>query len=340
MKLTRRLALQTLAASLLDGQELVGEPAGRIAPVADLVNVFEVQAMARRKLAENVYATVAGTDRRALDRITFRPRLMVNVSKLDLTTELLGEKMFAPIMVGPIANQQTFHPEGEVGMARGATAAKTVMIVSSRSSRPVTEIASEVKTPLWFQVYPEPDPKVTIKAAQDAVRAGCKAVCLTVGVPSQSPGKLRMDWALIDEVQRNVKAPLVLKGIMSAEEAEMAVTRGVQAIVVSNYGGLFTTGFADPIEMLPSIASAVGRKVPILIDGSFRRGTDILKALALGARAVLLGRPPVWGLAAYGAEGVQAVLEMLQSELARNMALCGKPDIKSIDSSLVKIHRR
>ena len=173
MKLTRRLALQTLAASLLDGQELVGEPAGRIAPVADLVNVFEVQAMARRKLAENVYATVAGTDRRALDRITFRPRLMVNVSKLDLTTELLGEKMFAPIMVGPIANQQTFHPEGEVGMARGASAAKTVMIVSSRSSRPITEIASEAKTPLWFQVYPEPDPKVTIKAAQDAVRAGC-----------------------------------------------------------------------------------------------------------------------------------------------------------------------
>ena len=92
--------------------------------------------------------------------------------------------------------------------------------------------------------------------------------------------------------------------------------------------------------MLPSIAYAVGGKVPILIDGSFRRGTDILKALALGARAVLLGRPTVWGLAAYGAEGVQAVLEMLQSELARNMALCGKPDVKSIDSSLVKIHRR
>ena len=218
--------------------------------------------MARRKLAENVYATVAGTDRRALERITFRPRLMVNVSKLDLTTELLGETMFAPILVGPMAKQQTFHPEGEVAMARGASAAKTVMIVSSRSSRPLTEIAVEAKTPLWFQVYPEPDIKETIKAAQDAVRAGCKAVCLTVGVPSQSPGKLKMDWALIDQVRQSVKAPLVLKGIMSAEEAEMAVTRGVQAIVVSNYGGSSRPGLPIP--------SRCCLRLPTLSAGRFR----------------------------------------------------------------------
>jgi isopentenyl diphosphate isomerase/L-lactate dehydrogenase-like FMN-dependent dehydrogenase len=324
IRFTRRQAFQALA----------GEPPGRIAPLADLVNVFEVQAMARRKLPESVYATIAGTDRRALERITFRPRLMVNVTQLDLTTELLGEKMFAPIIVGPISNQGAFHSEAEAAMARGASAAKAVMIVSSLSSRPLAEIMAEAKTPVWFQVFPHSDMKLTIQAAQRAIQAGCKAVCLTAGVPPS------MDWVVFDQVRKSVKAPLILKGIMTPDEAALATTKGAQAIVVSNYGGMLNSGFADPIEVLPSITAAVGGKIPILIDGSFRRGTDILKALALGARAVLLGRPPVWGLAAYGAQGVQTVLEMLQSELARNMALCGKPDLKSIDASLVKIHRR
>lgn len=355
----RRAALACLAApavtTALRAQELIGEPPGRIAPLSDLVNVFEVRAMAQRKLPEAVYATISGTDRAALERITFRPRLMVNVAKLDLTTELFGEKMFAPILVGPISQQQAFHPEGELAMARGASAAKAVMIVSSRSSRALADILAQATTPVWYQVYPEQDTNATIQAAKEAVRAGCKAICLTVGVPYQAAarggkqgesmrleptGNLKMDWASIDQIRQAVQAPLLLKGVMSADEAQMAVAKGVQGIVVSNYGGLFTNGFADPIEMLPSIADAIGGKAPILIDGSFRRGTDILKALALGARAVLLGRPPVWGLAAYGAEGVQAVLEMLQSELARNMALCGKPDVRSVDRSLVKIHRR
>jgi isopentenyl diphosphate isomerase/L-lactate dehydrogenase-like FMN-dependent dehydrogenase len=358
--LTRRRTLQYLAGlpascPSMRAQELIGEPPGRIAPLADLVNVFEMQAMARRKLSGNVYAAVAGTDHQGFEKITFRPRLMVNVAQLDLTTELLGEKMFAPILAGPIWYQQAFHPEGEVAMVRGASAAKTLMVVSSRSSRPLAEIAEAAKTPLWFQVYPEPDIKATIQAAQRAVQAGCKAVCLTIGAPYQAPGpggqvsspvrlqaagSLKMDWTVVEQIRRSVKVPVVLKGIMSPEEARTAADRGIDAMVVSNHGALFANGFAEPIAVLPSIAAAVGGKIPILIDGSFRRGTDILKALALGARAVLLARPLVWGLAAYGAEGVQAVLEMVQSELARNMAHCGKPDIKSIDSSLVKIHKR
>jgi isopentenyl diphosphate isomerase/L-lactate dehydrogenase-like FMN-dependent dehydrogenase len=134
--------------------------------------------------------------------------------------------------------------------------------------------------------------------------------------------------------------PLLLKGIMSPAEARLAVAQGVDAIVVSSHGGLYTSGFAEPIEVLPSVMEAVGDRIPVLVDGGFRRGTDILKALALGARAVLLGRPPVWGLAAYGAEGVQAVLEMLQTELARNMAMCGVPDVKSVTRSLIRIHTR
>jgi isopentenyl diphosphate isomerase/L-lactate dehydrogenase-like FMN-dependent dehydrogenase len=319
-------------------------------PASDSVNVFEIRDVARRRLAQEVYATIAGTDRSALERITFRPRMMVNVTQLDLSLELLGEDLFAPILVGPMSWQQAYHPEAEIAMARGASAAKTLMIVSSRSSRKLPEIVAAAKTPLWFQVYPDPDIDVTIAAARDAVQAGCKAVVLTIGVPFQTSrdepsrlraaGNLKMDWTTIDRIRQTIKAPLLLKGVMSVEEAELARSHAIDGIVVSNHAGMYTTGFADPTEMLPAIADAVGKNLPVLVDGGFRRGTDIVKALALGARAVLLGRPPVWGLAAFGAEGVQRVLEMLQTELARNMALCGKPDLASVDRSLIKIHRR
>ena len=326
-------------------QSLLGIPGlhAQLPLPADLASTFDMRDVARRRLAEDVYSTIAGTDRRAFERITFRPRLMVNVVKLDLTVKLLGQELFAPILAGPVSNQQAFHPEGEIAMVQGASAARTLMIVSSRSSRKLSEIVAAAKTPLWFQVYPDPDIAVTIAAARNAIESGCKAICLTIGVrppEPQLPASTKLDWALIRRFRESVKAPMLLKGIMNPEEAQLAVSSGVDGIVVSNYGGIYTTGFADPIEVLPSIVDAVSGKIPVLIDGSFRRGTDILKALALGARAVLLGRPAVWGLAAYGAEGVQRVLEMLQTELARNMAHVGKPDLASLDRGVIKIHRR
>jgi isopentenyl diphosphate isomerase/L-lactate dehydrogenase-like FMN-dependent dehydrogenase len=127
---------------------------------------------------------------------------------------------------------------------------------------------------------------------------------------------------------------------MSPEEARAAIGKGIEGIVVSNYGGQPRSGMAAPIEMLPAIAEAVAGKAPILIDGSFRRGADILKALALGARAVMLGRPPLWALAAYGSAGVQTILELLQTELGRDMAMCGRPNLKSLDPGVMKIHAR
>jgi isopentenyl diphosphate isomerase/L-lactate dehydrogenase-like FMN-dependent dehydrogenase len=275
--------------------------------------------------------------------MTFRPRLMTNVMKLDLSLKLMGDELFAPILVGPVSNLATYHPQGELEMVRGASAAKSIMVVSSRSSRGLPEIIAGARTPVWFQVYPDRQLDVTMAAARNAVERGCRAVCLTVGVHPLTPGAgmdRTVDWPMVDRLRQGIRAPLLLKGIMNAEEARLATSHGVDGIVVSNHGGMYTTGFAEPIEMLPSIAGAVNGKVPVLIDGSFRRGTDILKALALGAQAVLLGRPPVWGLAAYGAEGVQCVMEMLQTELARNMALCGRPDLKSIDRSLVRLHNR
>jgi isopentenyl diphosphate isomerase/L-lactate dehydrogenase-like FMN-dependent dehydrogenase len=310
--------------------------------VTEVVNVFEMEGVARRKLPEADYAAIAGSDRRAFDRITFRPRMLVNARQLDLSTELFGERLFAPILVGPASRQRRAHPEAELAMARGAAAAKTALVVSSRSSYPLEEIASALQSRdrqgavQWYQSCSEADRGAVRKGIEQAVKTGCKAVCLTLGVAGR-PG---LDWGAIDELRRGARVPFLLKGIMSPEEARTAAERGIEGIVVSNHGGRFAPGFAAPIEMLPSIVDAVAGKAVILIDGSFRRGTDILKALALGARAVLVTRPVLWGLAAYGAEGVQTVLEMLQTELARSMAMAGTPNVPAISRNAVRIHRR
>jgi 4-hydroxymandelate oxidase len=345
-RLSRRRALagfgSLLATSpLLNGQELPAEPAGRIAPRDEVVNVFEIEAMARRKLPETVYSAIAGSDRRAFDRMTFRPRMLVNVTELDLTTELFGEKLFAPIIAGPMAEQKQFHPEAEVATVRGASAAQACMIVSSRASHSIEEIAAQSKTPLWYQIYPESDINSARKRVETALRSGCKAVCLTVAAPKlPAAPDFKVDWNWIDQFRRDLKVPFLLKGVMDPKEAQLVVQRGVNGLIVSNHGGMVASGLAQPIEMLPPVVDAVGGKVPVMVDGNFRRGTDVLKALALGARAVLVGRPVMWGLAAYGAEGVQTVLEMFQSELARSMGLSGKANIKALDRSLIKIHKR
>ncbi|MGA2772356.1 MAG: alpha-hydroxy-acid oxidizing protein [Bryobacteraceae bacterium] len=312
-------------------QSSIGEPPGRIAPVRELVNTFEFEAMAQRCLSAAAFAAIAGSDRSAFDRITLRPRMMVNTTQLDLTTELFGQRLFAPILVGPASEQKRFHPEGELASVRGASAAKTAMVVSGRASYPIKEIAAQPAATLWYQVYPEADTDAQRRRIDQAVDLGCKALCITIG---------GADWSAIDRLRQGLRIPVVLKGIMSPEEARAAIGKGIDGIVVSNCGGQPASGMAAPIEVLPAIAEAVAGKAPILIDGSFRRGADILKALVLGARAVMLGRPPLWALAAYGSAGVQTMLEMLQTELARDMAMCGKPNLKSLDPSLVKIHAR
>jgi isopentenyl diphosphate isomerase/L-lactate dehydrogenase-like FMN-dependent dehydrogenase len=304
----------------------------RMAPVQELLNAFEFETAARRKLDGAAFEEIAGGDRAAFDRMTFRPRLMINTTRLDLTLDLFGQSMFAPIIVGPTAEQKRFHPDGELAMARGASAAKAAMVISSRCSYPVEQIAAQAKTALWYQVYPEAD---MAARAQEAVKLGCKAICLTLGMSKEAG----VDWTAIDRLRQTVGVPVLLKGIMNPEEARSAVQRGVQGIVVSNYTGRAGNAAAAPIEMLPAVVEAVAGKAPVLIDGGFRRGSDVLKALALGARAVLLGRPVLWALVSYGAEGVQRLLELLQTELARDMAMCGKPNLGSIDRAMVKVHR-
>jgi 4-hydroxymandelate oxidase len=296
----------------------------------DLVNVLEFEDVARLKLPAAVYSTIAGSDRAAFDLITFRPRVLVPMLDLDLTVELFGAQHFTPILVGPVADQRRFHPDGELATVRGASAAQAAAIVSSRSSVPIGALAAEAKTPLWYSVYAEDAPTAASQVRQ-AVDAGCQVICITSRPP--------VDWKAIDAIRKGVILPIVIKGVMNDHEATAAIERGVAGIVVSNHGDTSPRARA-PIDVLASISDIVRDRAVLLVDGSFRRGSDILKALVLGAQGVLLARPVMWGLAGYGVEGVQTVIEMLQSDLARHMGALGAENVKSLDRRMIRIHRR
>ena len=206
----------------------------------------------------------------------------------------------------------------------------------------VDQIAAQAKAPLWYQVYPDSDVNSLKSRIDKAVNAGCKALIITAGasdVTAKGAPKL-VDWSAIDRVRQGVKVPVLLKGVMTPEEAQTVVSKGFQGIVVSSYAGGSVPATAASILALPAITDAVGGKTTILIDSGFARGSDVLKALALGAKGVLLGRPPLWGLAAHGADGVKNLVHLIQDELARDMVMCGLVNLTAITRAAVTVHRR
>ena len=297
-------------------------------PRTELVDVLEYETQARLVLGPARLAPIAGSDRTITDRITLRPRMNIPTRDLDLTSTLLGDQHFTPIIVGPIADQKRFHPEGEVAMARGASAAKAAMVVSSDSSVPLATIAQAATTPLYLQVTAK-SPKLK-EVLAEAGAAKARAVFVTVNAA--------IDWAAVEAVVKGTSLPVVVKGITRPQDAREAVARGARGVVVSNWHGGNAAALPGTLLLVAPVVEAVGGQVPVLVDGSFRRGTDILKALGLGAKGVLVGRPVIWGLAAYGADGVQGLVEMLQTELARYMCMCGRPNLAAVNASLVRIH--
>lgn len=289
--------------------------AQKLAPPEELVNTLEMESAAKTQLPSRLFAAIAGSERAAFERITFRPRLMVNTLGMDLSVTLFGEKQFAPILVGPLAEQGRFHAEGERAMHAGAQAAKATVIWPGQTSQPLDGLA-----PVWVETT----------TSNPAVPRSAKVLVVT------GP----FDWAAVASLCKSVNIPVLCKGIMHPSDARTAIRQGASGLIVSNYRPHGTLGFASPIEVLPAIAAAVAGAVPVLLDGSIRRGSDVLKALALGARAVCIGRPALWGLAAYGAVGVRQVIEQLQTELARDMAMCGLARCADASPQYVKIHRR
>jgi 4-hydroxymandelate oxidase len=321
-------------------------PRMRLAPWDQLVNTFEFEEQARRVLAPAVASLIADrldmsgerVDRQAFDRITLRPRMLVPTLDLDLTVTLFGDSVIAPIVVAPVADQKRFHPDGEAATVQGASLAKAPVILSSRSSVPLADLVARSATPLWYQVFAaDSAAKQQMRAAADA---GCRAICVTVAVKPPAAGAAaepaRVDWTAVGTLASGSRVPVIVKGVMTLADAKAALQPNVQGIVVSNYGGAAAPG--DTLAPLPAIVDFVAGRVPVLVDGGFRRGTDIVKALAFGAQAVLVGRPVMWGLAAYGAEGVRGVIEMLQTELARYTAMCGRSRVDQLKRDVLRVH--
>jgi 4-hydroxymandelate oxidase len=316
-------------------------PPPALVPQGDLVDVLEYEPQARLVLGPAKLAPVLGSDRTITDRITLRPRMNIPTRDLDLTSTLFGDQHFTPIIVGPIADQKRFHADGELATARGASAAKAAMVISSDSSLPLATIAAAATTPLYLQVYAN-SPKV-IDVLAEASAAKAKAVFVTVNAGTSAggpaaPASVAIDWAAVEAVVKATSLPVIVKGITNPADAKQAVAHGAKGVVVSNYRGGNAAGLAGTLLLVAPVVQAVGGQVPVLVDGSFRRGTDIIKALGFGAKGVLIGRPVMWGLAAYGADGVQGVVEMLQTEFARYMCMCGRPTLAAVDASLVRVH--
>jgi isopentenyl diphosphate isomerase/L-lactate dehydrogenase-like FMN-dependent dehydrogenase len=333
---------------------------------ASFVTVDDYEPIARERLPADVYDYLAGgagdewtllENHRAFERWTLRPRFLRAVGEPDPSCEVLGTRVSAPILVAPWAYQRLVHPDGELATARAAAAAATIMVVSTTTMDYLEEVAAAAPGPKWWQLYVFDDRNATAAMLDRVVAAGFEAICLTVDFPTnglrhrdtrsgfQMPIGLPDDELTYDPMlswddlgwirERTPGLPLVVKGILTAEDAILAADAGVDAIVVSNHGGRQLDSSPATITVLPEIVDAVGGRMPVLLDGGIRRGTDVLKALALGARAVLIGRPCAWGLAVAGEEGVIDVLRILREELRNAMALSGCRSLEEIASSLV-----
>ena len=306
-------------------------------------------------------------------RILLAPKILVDVSEISLRTEVMGQPLEMPIMLAPAAFHRLCCPDGELATVAGANQAGAGLVLSSFSTTAVEEVTAAANHPVWFQLYAQKDRALTQEMVRRAEAAGCKALCITVDTPvlgarhreSRTQFALPSDfklpnlnlgpvshrpvrsaiysellnpalcWKDIEWLCSIAKVPVVLKGVLNPQDAALAVKAGVSGIIVSNHGARNLDTLPSTAEALPRVAERVDGKMTILVDGGIRRGTDVLKALALGAKAVLVGRPYLYALAFAGAAGVARVVELLSTELLMAMALTGRTAIDQIDRSVL-----
>lgn len=311
----------------------------------------------------------------AFARIPLRSRVLRDMANASTRTSLFGVDHAAPILLAPIAFQRLAHADGELASAIAAGALDTAMVVSTQASVTIEDIAAHAGGPLWFQLYIQPDRDFTAALVRRAEEAGYRALVITVdapvnglrnreqragfalpsgveavnlrgmrGLPPPSAQALLFGtplleaaptWADLAWLRSLTRLPILLKGIIDPDDARKAVDAGMDGIIVSNHGGRALDGVPATIDVLPGVADAVDGAVPVLLDGGIRRGNDVLRALALGASAVLVGRPYVHALAAAGAPGVAHVLRLLRAELELAMALTGCATIADVDRSVL-----
>lgn len=342
------------------------------------INLFEFEDIARARLPKVEYDYIAGgaTDelsvdrnRRAFGSWALRPRVLRDVSALDLSTTVLGTKINLPVLIAPCGGHKRAHSDGEIATYRAAAACGTVLAVSANSNTSFEDLAKAATGDLWIQMYPFRDKQLNQEWLDRAKRAGYKAVVVTLD--SQWPPKRERNirnsyrrtrgvnypksgaetprpagragegsdpaatWKDLEWIKSASDLPVVAKGVMTGEDVELCVEAGADGVIVSNHGGRHLDNTLATIEVLSEAVLAAKGKIEIYLDGGIRRGADVVKAIALGAKAVFIGRPLFWGLALDGEKGVIRVLEILREEIEITMAKCGRPTIASIDASVV-----
>jgi isopentenyl diphosphate isomerase/L-lactate dehydrogenase-like FMN-dependent dehydrogenase len=309
-------------------------------------------------------------NRLAFEWVDLLPGKAVDPKSVSLATQVYQTKMDFPLMIAPTATMVPLHPDGEAGCYKGATSAKIPMIVTVNASLPIEKIAAAASGSFWWQLYGNVDVEANRAPLERAQAAGAQAIVITVdqqasfyartqqdrnlGGALRAPAKpaapatkgpalyrvganrLWYNWPWLDKVKDFIKVPILIKGVVTAEDAQLCVDRGM-GIIVSNHGGRSLNYAESALENLVEVVDAVKGRVPVLVDSGFRRGSDVLKALAIGANAVCLGRVPRWGLGAFGAPGVQRVLEIVEDELVQAAAAAGRTSVASIDKAAVRV---
>jgi isopentenyl diphosphate isomerase/L-lactate dehydrogenase-like FMN-dependent dehydrogenase len=360
---------------LLRGQQDVVRDHSRVPGINELLTAFDFETVAYAKQPRTSYDYPAyGVDgeftmrrnRQAFDWVELVPKRLAGGGKPDTSTQVFGQKLAFPIIVSPTGSQGLLHAEGDMTMHKGAASANTLMAVSNNSSFPFDKVAAAAPSPLWVQLYPKQSLDANKQYLEATQAAGAKALIVTVDQqasnyernshdrnlagprsrfgaikptnPYRVPeGRLWYEWKFFDDIRPMVKVPILAKGILTPEDAKLCLEHGVDGIYVSNHGGRSLDYGPSTLEVLPEIVDAVGGKVPVIFDSGVRRGTDILKALALGASAVCLGRVPLWGLGSYGEPGVKRVLEIMQAEFVQAMQFSGAPNIAAINRKMVRM---
>ncbi len=301
------------------------------------------------------------------------PRVLVDVSEVSTATTVLGREISMPVIVAPVAFQKVAHPAGEEGMARAAAAAGTIMTLSTIATTAPREVAAAAPgSPRWFQLYCFRDRGVTRALLDEAVESGFEAIALTVDAPragrrerdfrtgfrvdatapavaaavgadaALTPAEIfglvdpALDWDDLAELASECSIPVLVKGLVRSDDARLAIDNGAAGVVVSNHGGRQLDGAPATLDALEGVVDAVAGAGAVLIDGGIRRGTDVVTALALGADAVLVGRPALWGLAAGGEAGARRVLELLRDEVELALVLCGAATPAELTPDLVR----
>jgi isopentenyl diphosphate isomerase/L-lactate dehydrogenase-like FMN-dependent dehydrogenase len=342
------------------------------------VNLLDFEEIAKERLPKEEYDYIAGgaTDEISVDRNrrayaswAFRPRVLRDVSALDLSTTVLGTKVSLPVLIAPCGGHKRAHPEGELATYRAATACGSIMAVSANSNTSFEELAKAAKGHLWVQMYPFRDKEMTQEWLDRVKDAGYEAVIVTLD--SQWPPKRERNirnnyrrtrgvnypaagaetprpagragegsdpaatWKDLEWIKSATELPVIAKGVLTGEDVELCAEVGADGVIVSNHGGRHLDNTLATVEVLSEAVAAAKGKMEIYLDGGIRRGADVVKALALGAKAVFIGRPLFWGLAVDGEKGVVRVFEILREEIEITMAKCGRPTVASIDASTI-----